>query len=293
MRQGKGIADAFAQHPQSFDPLFINLVRLGESTASLPNIFARLAETLKFRHRIAGQIRHALTYPAFILLVCIGVLLFVFNFIVPRLTVMFEGLEQLPVYTEILLGVTELITRYQYHAAIGLVLLALGLRVWARQAHGSAMLGQFLLGLPLIGSQIRLLERLRYASALSLLLREGVVLDEAMRLAGGSIHTPGLAASAEAARDMVKRGQPLHESMAQTDLFPGSLLGMIEVGEESGSLAHIFAEIAERSSEEFEAMVRRLTTLLEPVLILFMGLIVGSVVVVMLMSIVSIEDIGF
>lgn len=292
VRRGESLARALGNHPLVFDRLFVNLVALGEASGRLPEVLQGVAADLRYRQAIAAKVTQALVYPAFIVFVCVIALGFIFNVVVPRLSTLFTGVAELPVYTEILLAVSNFMQEYQWFVLGGLAAAGvMGRALWQQPAFARTMDDLFA-RLPGIGGMVRLVERARYSSALALTLESGLPIDEAMSLAAEGVKNRPLRAALLAAREQVKRGNGLTRSLAQTPLFPDFYVSLIEVGEESGGLAVIFREIAQRSREAFEAWVVRFTSLLEPALIVIMGLIVGTVVGVMLLSVVAVQDVG-
>lgn len=293
LRRGESFSQALREHGEQLDPLYINLVEVGEASGRLPAVLKGLAEDLRFRKDLRSKIVQALTYPMFVLGVCMLAIAAVFNFIVPRLSGLFAGVDELPVYTEILLGMSAFFRNYQLHLLAVIVAVVVGAVIAVRQPASKRALDGLLLRLPVAKNVIAQIERIRYGAALALTLESGLVLDKAMRLATSTVGNAPLRASLENAVEQVKRGEPLSRVLGQTPLLPGTFLSLVEVGEESGVLAPIFNEIAQRSRQAFEAWAVRLANLLEPLLIVLMGVIVGGVVVTMLLSIVAVQDIGF
>lgn len=292
VKSGKSVADSFALHPEVFNPLFINMIRLGEATGNLDDIFLKLSLELKFRRDLQSKIVQALTYPLIILCVCIGCILFVFNYIVPQMSGIFQRNEDLPVYTEILLGLSDWFIQYQWYLAIFLILGSVFFMRSLKHERFHTAVDEFGLKLPLIGRGILLVERIRFNSSMSMMLSSGVPLVDAMTLSNGSVKNHQIAGMLNVGKNRVKQGAKLSEVLKNIPFYSDFNVSLIEVGEESGELEPVFEEIAQRSRQDFESWTKTLTSMIEPVLILVMGGIVGSVVVVMLLSIVSTNDIG-
>lgn len=292
VKSGNSVADSFAEHPKSFNPLFINMIRLGEASGSLEEVFEKLASELKFRRELQSKIVQSLTYPAVILFVCIGCILFVFNYIVPQMSSMFDRNDDLPVYTEILLGLSDWFVNYQWYLAIALIV---GGYAFFRAMQNEAFrrsVDEFGLSAPLLGKGILLVERIRFNSSMAMSLSSGVSLVDALQLAKGNVKNNQITASLGASRNRVKQGEKLSSVLKNVPLYNEFNLSLIEVGEETGNLEPVFEEIASRARQDFESWTKTLTNMIEPILILVMGGIVGSVVVVMLLSIVGTNDIG-
>jgi general secretion pathway protein F len=293
VRKGLPLSTAMQSHTKYFDKLYINLVMIGESSGNLPEVFAGLAKDLKYRKELKGKITQAITYPSVIFVVCVLSVLFIFNFIVPKLSVMFVDAAELPYYTEVLLGVSNWIQNYQIHLFV-VVVVSVFLIKWAiNEGHFSAKFDEILLGTPILKTTVSLIERIRFSSSMALMLETGVKLDQALELSVGSIKNDILAQRLSKVRDKVRKGESITQSLAQSRFFPSLYMSLLEVGEESGNMGKVFDEISNRSRTQFNQWTDKMTSLIEPLMILFMGGIVGTVVVVMLMSIVSVNEIGF
>ncbi len=270
-----------------FDPLYINLVEIGETTGQLAQMFRKLAEDLAFRRDLQQKVTQAMTYPAVVLSVCLGALLFILNFVVPNMAQMFRGQQDLPIYTEILLGTADWFGQYQWYLLLFLLALAALVKSSWHKPQWQAVISRMQLRLPFIRTLTLLLERIRFNGALSMMLNAGVSIDQAMTLAAGSVRQPQLRHELESAIARVKRGEQLSAVLGQSRIYPQFYQSLLVVGEETGELGRIFNEITNRSQKEFSQWVLRFTSLLEPLMILFMGGLVGGVVVILMMSITS------
>jgi len=293
VKKGMGLAEAFAERPDLFDPLYVNLVKLGEASGELPQVFRRLSGDLKFRSSLKRKIIQSLTYPMVILSICILSLFFIFNYIVPQMSGLFEGMPELPSYTKLLLGLSQWMQSYQWFLLAAIVLLGLSLYFALQSPEYRTQLDKFLLKIPLFRSAVLVVERIRFNSALAMMIESGISVDKAIGMAVNSVNNSELRQGLNAARLSINKGERLTESLAKSPVYPEFFVSLLEVGEESGDLSPIFDEIASRSRDEFESWTDKMTNMLEPLLILAMGGIVGSVVVVMLLSIVSVNDVGF
>lgn len=292
LRSGKQLSQVLAGFPEYFDALYVNLVSIGEKTGKLADIFRQLAEDLAFRRDLQKKISQALTYPMVILFVCIASVLFIFNYVVPNMATMFERQQDLPLYTTMLLGASAWLQQYQLYLFVVMALLVFAILQGKRQPSFQQRWQWLALRLPLVSSAVMLVERIRFNSGLSMMLHAGVAVDQALDLANGNIKQPELRAEMQIAISKIKRGEQLSAALRQTRLFPDFFASLLSVGEESGELARIFSEIAQRSQRQFTDWVTRFTSLLEPLLILVMGGIVGGVVVIMMLSITSATDVG-
>lgn len=289
LKKGETLSSAL-ENVSAFGPLYVGLVKIAEETGELQAVFDRLSAELKYQLELNSKIKQALVYPAVILTVCVLAILFIFNFVVPNLTTLFQGRDDLPSYTRGLLAVSSFMQSYQWFVIGGFFTATyLG---WS-QRHTATM--QNLMTtlrekMPVFSAANLLVERIRFNSALATMLAAGVVIDRALRLAQNTLRTHSLQHEVKLAIEQIKRGEGLSKSLSETRLYPPYFASLLAIGEESGALGRVFEEIADRCRQQFYSWVTRFTTLLEPLLIMVMGAIVGSVVVIMMLSISAVTD---
>ncbi|MCW4446353.1 type II secretion system F family protein [Vibrio splendidus] len=291
VRKGDSLSASMATI-KGFDHVYISLVKMAEESGNLPLVFGQLAKELKFRCELKAKIIQSLTYPAVILFVCVACILFVFNFIVPRMSGLFEQATELPIYTELLLNLSQWMQNYQLHLFVtisGVIIYALHL---ASTGQLKVITTRVFSKTPGLRNSVLLVNRIQVSSSMAMLLTSGVKLDQALKLACDGITWPELRNTLSAARSKVGGGESLTLALSNTELYSDLSLSLIEVGEESGELARVFDEVAHRSRTDFESWTSKLTSILEPLMILVMGGIVGGVVVVMLLSITSLNDVA-
>jgi type II secretory pathway component PulF len=293
VRRGESLSDALGEHQAVFNPLYLNLISLGEASGTLPTIFSRLAEDMKFQSELKRKVIQALIYPGVIFSVCLLCILFVFNYIVPQMQSLFDGLPELPFYTAVLLGVSNWIVSYQWILLAIVLASGVGIYMARKNLSSAAAIDAFIARVPGFSGMITRVERIRFNTAITLMLESGILIDRCLEMAVGSIKNRELKQGLASAKDRVKKGATLSTALRSSPVFDDFSMSLIEVGEESGELAPVFGEISARARREFESAVDRMTSLLEPALILVMGGIVGGVVVTMLLSIVSVNEVGF
>lgn len=293
LRSGKQLSAALAEFPQYFDALYINLVQIGEESGRLSDVFRSLSVELSYRRDLRQKVLQSLSYPIVILCVCIASILFIFNYVVPNMSAMFAGRENLPYYTEMLLGLSGWIQQYQFYVLIGLCVCGGLISKYRQHPWLTTRWQRLQLKLPVVSTACLMVERVRFSGSLAMMLDSGIAIDNAMQLSCGNIRNQQIAGEIRIAIEKVKRGESLSTSLKQSRLFPVFFASLLAVGEESGELGKIFNEIAQRSRREFDNWVSRFTSLLEPLLILVMGGIVGSVVVIMMLSITNVTEVNF
>ena len=293
IRSGASLSEAFEKYPDVFDSLYTSIVSIGETTGNLASVFDSLALDLSFRQGVISKTRQALIYPSIILAVCVIAIFFIFNFIVPRFSGIFAATQNLPIYTQILLTGSDLFRQYQfYFLPIIAAIVAMFVQVKRKKKFRYWWDAQ-LIKLPMLKSMSYALENLRFVSALSILLQNGVVITTALDYAIKSVGNSHIRARLLTVTDNVRQGKKLSEAIVKIDFFPKTYISLIEVGEQTGNLSGIFSQMKERLNRIYENRIIAFITLIEPLMILVMGTIVGSVVVVMMLSIVSINDVGF
>lgn len=293
IRRGTPFSASLERYPDIFDPLYVSIVRIGEVTGRLADVFVDLAANLNFRQKISSSTRQALIYPSIIFTVCLCSIFFVFNFILPKFSVIFLGMETIPVYTEILLKTGEMFRKYQFFLPV----LAIGVGFFAYKKRKSErfrrLKDQLILRIPFVKQISYGLENLRFASSIAILLKSGVVITTALDYAIQSVGNLFIKKKLVMVKDDVRQGKRFSEAIAKTGFFEDIFIGLIEVGEQTGDLSEIFADIEKRLRQKYEERISNLIVFIEPVMIILMGVGVGGVVVAMLLSLVSINDIQF
>ena len=292
VRGGETLSSALKEIPDLFSDTYTNLVTAGEASGRLDDVFLQLAQDLRFKRKLRNQVVQAITYPTVILFVCVLSIAFVFNYIVPQMAPLFSGAAELPGYTLVLLGVSEWFRNYQVYLLVGVFITgALITNSFRSNSRRDDILGR-LSRWPLVGGLILQVNQIQANSTLSITLASGLSIDRALGLAANSVKNKGICQSLSAAQDRVRRGDSTSNALRDNPLYPDFAHSLIEVGEEGGDLQPCFQELTDRARADFELRVGQLTSILEPLLILFMGGIVGGVVVTMLLSVVSVNDIA-
>ena len=292
IRNGMALSESMQKQENVFTPLYINLVKLGEASGNLPNIFEQLSKDLYFQQELKEKIIQALTYPIIIFIVCLLCILFVFNYIVPQMSGLFAGMTDLPNYTIVLLSLSDWFRKYQFLLLISTPILFIFLYKMRKNSRWQMRYYALAMRLPFIKSIMINAEQIRFNSSLAMMSDAGVALDKAMLLSAQSVRNLNLKQELLSAQQKIRKGAKLSETLSKSALYPSFSVSLLEVGEESGDLGPVFDELSTRAKSEFQSAIKKVTTILEPLLILVMGGIVGSVVVTMLLSIISVNDIG-
>jgi general secretion pathway protein F len=284
VREGASLADALKENPKVFSPLFINMVSAGEVSGTLEITLDRLADFLDEQVRFRGRIAAALAYPAFMTIIGLGMLLFIFSFVMPRIIGMFQDMkQQLPFITLMLLGVVRFLSSFWWVLLLALAGGAYYFRRYARTPAGKENIDARLLRLPVFGSLIRMIAVSRFTRTLGTLLQSGVPTLAALDIVRNVIGNSVLANAVQKARENVREGEPIADPLRRSGLFPPVVVQMVAVGEKSGELEKMLLKISDSFDRTVETRLTGLMALLEPVIILAMGLIIGFVVIAIML----------
>jgi general secretion pathway protein F len=292
VREGSSFADALALHPNVFSNLFIGMVRAGEVSGTLALTLGRWADFSEHQVGLQQRIRAALTYPVFMFVIGFGVLFFLMTFVVPTVTKIFADLGRaLPLPTLMLISVSDFLSRFWWALVSGIGVLAFWLRKTLRSESGAMAWDRMKLKLPLAGNLHRRLAVSRWSRTLGTLLSGGLPLLQALEISQGVVGNRLISQTLEQARESIREGEEMSLSLKKSALFPSVVLEMVSVGERSGDLGKMLEKVATTLENEVEAELRSLLSLLEPVMILIMGVGVGFIAVSILLPILEMSQI--
>jgi general secretion pathway protein F len=285
---GASLADGIAEHPRIFSNLYINMVRAGETSGTLEPVLFRLAEILERQAKLKGQLASTLAYPAFMALFALGIIVFLMLVIVPRITMIFEKQEQdLPALTEALIGASDFLARY----GIVIVLAILGVfslwRIWIAREEGRKRWDRWKLRIPLYGSLHLKLVCARLARTLGTMLQSGLTMMRALEVVNTVVDNRHIQLSMDDVKAGVRRGRDLAVPMKETGLFPPMMIHMIDLGQRSGEIEDMLIRVADTYDEDVRLTIDALVGLLEPVIIIIMGIFVGFLVLAILLPILN------
>jgi general secretion pathway protein F len=286
VRGGKSLSTALECYGKDFSPIYIHMVRAGEASGALDQILFRIADFLDKQQALKTKVTNALLYPALMLIVGVTVLFFLITFVVPKITAVFASMKQaLPWPTVLLMSVSRICAEYWpvfLGATIGGWWLA---RRFVRTDKGRIAADRMLLRLPLFGEVTRMVSISRLSSTLSTMLASGVQLLDALDVSKRVMNNRILEEAVESARQNIREGETIADPLKRSGEFPSLVTHMIAVGERSGEMEDMLRRISQIYDGEVERVVTRLTSLLEPVMILLMGVIVFFIVVSILLPI--------
>ena len=283
---GSTFAAALKQHPKVFSSLYANMVEAGEAGGILDTILNRLAGYMEKAMGLKKKVKSALIYPSTIITVAVVVVIFLLLFVIPTFKAMFEGFgAALPLPTAIVLEISRLVRSY-FWVGIGVVVAVIvGIRWWYGTSAGRTNIDRLLLRMPIIGILIRKVAVAKFTRTLGTLISSGVAildgLDITARTAGNKIVEMAVLRT----RASIAEGKTIAEPLRESGVFPPMVVQMIAVGEQTGALDAMLGKIADFYDEEVDTAVANLTSLLEPLLMVFLGVVVGGVVIAMYLPI--------
>ena len=291
IQAGSSFADSLAKHPRLFSRLYVNMVKAGEASGVMEVILLRLAGFLERSKAVRDEITSAMIYPLLLLLVGGGAIVVMMNFVIPRFAQIFTDAKQLmPLPTRILLAISAFTTDYWWIVLAVIVVAWIALRAYLQMEQGKVRWDEFKLQLPLLGSLVREIEVSRFARTFGTLLQSGVPVLAAVAIVKETVTNRVIAGAMVRLQEGVKRGEGISGPLRATGAFPSFSIHMAKVGEETGKLEEMLIRVADTYDERVRRTVKRLTSLLEPVLILALGAIVGFIVLSMLLAIFSINE---
>jgi general secretion pathway protein F len=291
VNEGSSLAEALSQYPSLFSPLFINMVSAGERSGALEEVLSRLAEILERRVQLFGKIRSAVAYPTMMAAVAIGVVIFLLSYVVPNITQMFMEVNQrLPLPTRLLMSISDIVRTYL------LLVLALpcaavaGVYGIGKTREGRQRLDRIKLTLPLVGSLLLKLEVARLTRTLGTAIKSGIPVTAALEIARRVVQNRIVVDAVGKIEEQIHRGDTIANAVRSTGLFPPVVFHLLATGQMTGTIEDTMTNIAQMYETEVENSVKTLTTLLEPLILLAMGAVVGFIVLSILLPIYEINQ---
>ncbi len=288
---GSTFARALAQHPREFSDIYCAVIGAGEASGSLGPVLERLADDLESRQALQSKLIGAALYPAIVTLVAIVIVLFLVSYVVPQVASVFAGTKRaLPWLTVAMLALSDFVRSYGWAALVALVLGAVGFRLSMKNPALRERFDAWWLRLPLIGRLARNYNAARFAGTLAMLAGAGVPILKALQAAAETLGNRALRADAMDALALVREGAPLASALAQKKRFPGLISMFARLGEQTGQLPVMLQRAANQLSTEVQRRAMHLATILEPLLIVAMGMVVALIVLAVLMPIIQLNQ---
>ncbi|MDR1304904.1 MAG: type II secretion system F family protein [Verrucomicrobiales bacterium] len=291
VESGSTFSDALAQHPSIFNKLYVNMVRAGEVGGVLEVVLVRLAEFQEKSQKIRSKVISAMVYPVVVLVIAIAILAFLLLFIVPKFEAIFKdmlGNKPLPFLTQMVVDVSRFV-QHNILIIVGVVVVVVvAYKIFSKTPGGAALIDRLKLKFPLFGDLVSKTAIARFARTLGTLVSSGVPILQALNITKETSGNIIISNAIGNIYESVKEGESMVGPMEHSGLFPPMVVSMIQVGEETGQLPAMLTKVADVYEEEVDVTVAGLTSLLEPIMIVFLAVIVGTIVVALFMPLITI-----
>ncbi len=290
---GSTFSEALKTHNKTFNHLYVNMVRAGEASGALEQVLARLAEYMEKSARIRGKVKSALVYPIAVLSIAGIITTGLLYFIVPKFEKMFKdilGDEGLPALTQFVIGVSNVIQHHILEAIGVLILLIILFIMFKKTKFGGYIIDFLALKMPPFGGLVTRSAVAKFCSTLSTLMASGVPVLSALQIVRDTAGNAAVANAVQAVHDAVKEGENMTKPLEETKVFPVMMVSMVEVGEETGRLPDMLSRVALVYEEEVDRAVEGMTALIEPMMIIVLGVLIGGIVLAMFMPLLKLMD---
>ena len=292
---GSQFSEALAAHPKIFNRLYVNMVRAGEVGGALEIVLQRLAEFMEKAQKIKGRVKAAMFYPAAVMIVAAAIVAVMLVFVIPRFKEVFSGLTNgapLPALTMFVLNISDFAKNHFVITLLGLAAIGISFVLMLRTKFGRLAFDQLKLKMPILGPVFRKASISRFARTLGTLLNSGVPVLQALtivRETAGNVVVSNLVSTVH---DCVKEGENITAPLRASQIFPPMIVGMVDIGEQTGALPDMLMKIADGCDDEVDNAVGAMTSLLEPIMIVFLAVVVGGIVFAMFLPILSLINGG-
>jgi type IV pilus assembly protein PilC len=286
---GSTFSEALAQHPKIFNRLFVNMVKAGELGGVLEVVLKRLAEFSEKAQKIKGKVKAAMFYPTAVLIVAVGILVLLMVFIIPKFKEVFAGMNMtLPWFTSFVMGISDTMKDHFLSTAGGLaVAVVLFLIIINKTKLGRRLWDMFKLKVPVLGPVVSKVSIGRFTRTLGTLVSSGVPILQALTIVKETAGNVIVAGAISSVHESVKEGETITAPLEASGVFPPMVVSMVDVGEQTGALPEMLLRIADNYDEEVDNSVSAMTSLLEPIMIVFLAVIVGSIVIAMFLPLIA------
>jgi general secretion pathway protein F len=293
LKGGKSFGDCLAAHPVYFSELYINMVRAGEASGALGPVFERLSEFERTRDELRSYIIGSMVYPALLTIVGLGSMFILMYFVVPKFAQIFiEARLKMPLPTLIMVETSRIVRAYGLFLIGGLTVVIVGAVAYVRTSEGRLWWDRIRLKIPVLGGALRKAETARFARAMGTLVANSVPLVQSLGISAKILNNRMIANTLDSVAQGVKRGEGIAGPLKKTGQFPALASHLLTVGEETGKLDVMFHRMADIYETETRDAIKKFTALFEPIIILVMGIMIGTLILSMLLAIASINDVA-
>jgi type IV pilus assembly protein PilC len=290
---GSTFSEALAQHPKVFNRLFVNMVKAGELGGVLEVVLNRLAEFMEKAQKIKGKVVAAMFYPAAVMFVAVTILTVLMVFVVPKFKAIFADMlegQPLPAFTNLVLGISEMIAGHFIWTLVGVIVFIIIVRFLLKTKGGRRVFDKIKLVFPLLGPVISKVAIARFTRTLGTLISSGVPILQALTIVKETSGNVIVSDAVSLVHESVKEGETITAPLESSKVFPPMVISMVDVGEQTGALPEMLMKIADNYEEEVDNAVSAMTSLLEPIMIVFLAVIVGSIVIALFLPLIMLID---
>ena len=289
---GSSLSDAFARHPAVFSTLYVNMVKAGESSGALDDILDRLAAYLEKSNMLQRKVKASLVYPAVVVTMAMLITLVMLIKVIPTFKGIFEMLGgTLPLPTRILILVSDTIREMFLYVAAALAVAVFALKKYMKTAQGKENFDKMLLAIPVLGPLFRKVAVAKFTRTFATLVKSGVPILVSLEIVGKTAGNTVIEKAVESVRNSIKEGENIADPLAKSGVFPPMVVRMIKVGEQTGELEKMLTKIADFYEDQVDAAVSGLTSLIEPLIIAFLGIVIGGIVIAMFLPVFKLTEI--
>ncbi|MFB3120773.1 MAG: type II secretion system F family protein [Candidatus Binatia bacterium] len=283
---GTTLADALEKHPKVFDDLYVNMVRAGEAGGVLNTILNRIALFIEKANRLKKKVKGAMIYPATIVVVAIGVVSILLIFVIPVFAELYGSMGRaLPAPTQITINISNFFRAYFVHVVVIIALIVVGIKMYYKTAKGRMVIDGILLKMPILGDLLRKVAVARFSQNMSLLLASGVPILEGLAITAKTAGNKVIEKAIMDARISISEGKTVAEPLEKSGVFPPMVCQMVSVGENTGALDNMLKRVGDFYEEEVDNSVNNITALMEPMIMVFLGIVLGGLVISMYLPI--------
>ncbi len=293
VNEGKPLFKSMAKYPKFFSKIYVYMCEAGEKSGTLDSILMRLAEFAEAQDELNKKVKSAMLYPIIMLIFTFGMLIGLFVYVIPKITTIFEQADmKLPWYSEAIIGFSDILVNYWYIIVIAIVSFVLLFKTWKKTDSGSKQWDRLSLKLPVTGELTRMVAVSRFTRTLSTLLNGGVPMLEALDIVKNVVNNYVLASAIEDARNNISEGETIAKPLQQSKQIPLLVIHMINIGERTGELENMLSHVSDSYDFQVKTKIAGLTSLLEPMLIVVMGVVIGIIVVAIMIPIFEMSNIS-
>ena len=288
---GGTFSDALTAYPKIFDNLYVNMVKAGEAGGVLEVVLNRLAEFAEKAQKIKNKVKGAMIYPSVVLFAAIGITAFLLITVIPKFQQVFNdilGGASLPAITEFVMGISEFVQHNGLQIFAGVVALVVIYKIFGKTPFGAYQLDRLRIHIPVIGTLVRRTAISQFTRTLGTLLSSGVPILQALVIVRDTTGNRVVRKAIQTVHDAVKEGESMTDPLASSGVFPPMVVSMVQVGEETGALPDMLTRIANTYDDEVDNAVAGLTSAIEPALIIFLAVVVGTIVIAMFLPMIKI-----